>query len=32
VGKEVTHDDRYSGGRLARMSTADIESLLAAST
>jgi adenylate cyclase len=28
VGEEVTYDDRYSGGRLARMSGAEAEALL----
>lgn len=29
MGEEVTHDDRYSGGQLARMSAAEVEALLA---
>ncbi|MGN6474773.1 MAG: hypothetical protein ACTHK4_14140 [Mycobacteriales bacterium] len=29
LGEEVTHDDRYSGGQLVRLSASDIASLLA---
>lgn len=31
LGEEVTHDDRYSGGRLARTSASDLDSLLSSS-
>lgn len=30
LGREVTHDDRYSGGQLARTSAAELAALLAA--